>query len=147
VYDKLLKPRQSFLITPYLWEELPTKLHPPFSSGCFVFPRTHTHNFEPCFVRVKKLISHTKEGHGVISGLATQIPELVYKLKLQYLVLEISSLNFTTDHLIPLHAVAQLVEALHYNPEGREFGSQWFHWKFSLTYGPGIDSVSNRNEY
>jgi hypothetical protein len=45
------------------------------------------------------------------------------------------------------HAVAQLVEAL------RGFDSRWCLWNFSLTlsfrshYGPGVDSVSNRNEY
>jgi len=49
--------------------------------------------------------------------------------------------------------VAQLVEALRYNPEGRGFYSRWCHWNFSLTqffrphYGPGVDSLSNRNEY
>ena len=48
------------------------------------------------------------------------------------------------------HAVAQLVEALCYKPEGRGF--DW-NWNFSLTqsfrphYGPGVDSASNRNEY
>jgi len=45
------------------------------------------------------------------------------------------------------HAVAQLVEALRYKPEGRGFDSRWCHWKFSLTsfrphYGPGVDSAS-----
>ena len=51
------------------------------------------------------------------------------------------------------HAVAQLVEALRYRPEGRGFDSRWCHRNFSLTksfrphYGPGVDSVSNRNEY
>jgi len=51
------------------------------------------------------------------------------------------------------HAVAQLVEALRYKPEGRGFDFRWCHWNFSLTqsfrphYGPGIDSASNRNEY
>jgi hypothetical protein len=30
-------------------------------------------------------------------------------------------------------AVAQLVEALRYNPEGRGFNSRWCHWNFSLT--------------
>jgi len=29
--------------------------------------------------------------------------------------------------------VAQLVEALRYNPEGRGFDSRWCHWNFSLT--------------
>jgi len=51
------------------------------------------------------------------------------------------------------HPVAQLVEALRYNSEGRGFDSRCCHWNFSLTYsfrphyGPGIDSASNRNEY
>ena len=31
------------------------------------------------------------------------------------------------------HAVAQLVEALHYKLEGRGFDSRWCHWNFSLT--------------
>ena len=30
------------------------------------------------------------------------------------------------------HAVEQLVEALRYKPEGRGFGSRWFHWIFSM---------------
>jgi hypothetical protein len=29
--------------------------------------------------------------------------------------------------------VAHLVEALHYEPEGRGFDSRWCHWNFSLT--------------
>jgi hypothetical protein len=51
------------------------------------------------------------------------------------------------------HAVAQLVEALHYKPEGHGFDSRSCHWNFSLPksfwphYGPGVDSASNRNEY
>jgi len=31
------------------------------------------------------------------------------------------------------HAVAQLVEALTYKPEGCGFDSRWCHWNFSLT--------------
>ena len=51
------------------------------------------------------------------------------------------------------HPVAQLVEALRYKAEGRGFDNRWCHRNFSLTksfqphYGPGVDSVSNRNEY
>ena len=30
--------------------------------------------------------------------------------------------------------VAQLVEALRYEPEGRRFDSRWYHWNFSLTH-------------
>ena len=51
------------------------------------------------------------------------------------------------------HAVAQLVEALHYKSESRGFDSRRCHWNFSLTkffrshYGHGVDSASNRNEY
>jgi len=51
------------------------------------------------------------------------------------------------------HAVAQLVEALRYKPEGRGFVSLWCHWNSSFTlsfrphYGSGVHSASNRNEY
>ena len=51
------------------------------------------------------------------------------------------------------HAVAQLVEALRYKSEGSGFDSRWCHWNFTFAlsfrphYGPGVDSVSNRNEY
>jgi len=31
------------------------------------------------------------------------------------------------------HALAQLVEALRYRPEGRGLDSRWSHWNFSLT--------------
>jgi hypothetical protein len=34
-----------------------------------------------------------------------------------------------------LHAVAQLVEALRYKPEGRGFNTRLSHWNFSLTSG------------
>jgi 2-keto-3-deoxy-L-rhamnonate aldolase RhmA len=36
-------------------------------------------------------------------------------------------------HITWEHAVAQLVEALRYKPEGRGFDSRWCHWSFSLT--------------
>ena len=51
------------------------------------------------------------------------------------------------------HAVAHLIEAMRYKPEGGGFNSRWCHWNFSLTYslrphyGTGFDSASNRNEY
>jgi len=35
-------------------------------------------------------------------------------------------------HLLE-HAVAQLVEALRYKPEGRRFDFRWCHWNFKLT--------------
>ena len=31
------------------------------------------------------------------------------------------------------HAVAQVVEALRYKPEGCGFDSRWCHWNFSVT--------------
>jgi hypothetical protein len=34
------------------------------------------------------------------------------------------------------HAVAQLVEALRYIPEGRGLDSRWYQWDFSLTILP-----------
>ena len=49
--------------------------------------------------------------------------------------------------------MAQLLGALRYRPEGRGFDSRWCYWNFSLPLsfrphcGPGVDSVSYRNEY
>jgi hypothetical protein len=34
--------------------------------------------------------------------------------------------------LLRWHAVAQLIEAMRYKPEGRGFDSRWRHWNFSL---------------
>jgi hypothetical protein len=49
-------------------------------------------------------------------------------------------------HCTEGHAVAQLVEALRYKSEGR-----WFEFFIDLILpphnGPGVDTVSNRNEY
>jgi len=45
--------------------------------------------------------------------------------------------RFPSSNLKPswllMHAVAQLVEAMRYKPEGRGFDSRWCHWSFSLT--------------
>ena len=48
----------------------------------------------------------------------------------------------TDDALRALNAVAQLVGALCYKPEGRGFDSRWCHWPHC---GHGVDSASNRN--
>jgi hypothetical protein len=46
-----------------------------------------------------------------------------------------------------------VVKVLCHKSEGRWLDSRWCHWSFPLTesflthYGPGVDSVSNRNEY
>jgi hypothetical protein len=51
------------------------------------------------------------------------------------------------------HTLGQLVETLRYKSENCGFDTRFCHWNFSLTqsfrqhYGPGIDSVSNRNEH
>ena len=50
-----------------------------------------------------------------------------YRLSL-HVVIVINDTILTTKH-----AVAQLVEALRYKPEGRGFDSRWCHWNFSLT--------------
>jgi hypothetical protein len=41
--------------------------------------------------------------------------------------------NNNTNNITMGYAVAQLVEALCYKPEGRGFDSLWHHWNFSLT--------------
>jgi hypothetical protein len=65
---------------------------------------------------------------------------------MSYCVYKKSSLVRTWVTLV----VAQLVDALRYKPEGREFDSQWCHWNFSFThffrphYGPEVDSASDK---
>jgi hypothetical protein len=66
--------------------------------------------------------------------------------ELKYVITSVYLCYLTTS-------VAQLVEALRNNPEGRGFDSRWSHWNFSVTKyfrshcGPGVDSASDRNEY
>ena len=45
------------------------------------------------------------------------------------------------------HAMAQLVEAPCYIPEGSGFVPRWYHRNSSLTVFPGVDSASNSHEY
>ena len=47
-----------------------------------------------------------------------------------------------------------VVKVLCYKSEFRWFDPSWCHWNFSIDiksfrshYGPGVDSVSNKNEY
>jgi hypothetical protein len=40
------------------------------------------------------------------------------------------------------YAVAQLVEALRHNPEGRGFDSRWCHWKFFIDNNPSDLTVA-----
>jgi len=47
-------------------------------------------------------------------------------------IIQFNKHNITGLQNITGHAVAQLVEALHYKPEGRGFDSRWCHWNFSL---------------
>jgi hypothetical protein len=46
---------------------------------------------------------------------------------------ECQSMKYVPYLILTGHAVAQLVEALRYKPEGRGFDSRWCHWIFSLT--------------
>jgi len=42
------------------------------------------------------------------------------------------SLIFSVSSPVVGHAVAQLVEALRYEPQGCGFDSRWFHWIFFI---------------
>jgi hypothetical protein len=57
--------------------------------------------------------------------------------RLQYLLWQYGILTSSVKEYV---VVSQLVEALCYKPEDREFDSRW-------RYRPGVDSASNRNEY
>jgi len=45
------------------------------------------------------------------------------------------------------HAVAQLVEAMRYKPEGRQFDSRWFHWNFFYRHNPSGCTMALGGEY
>jgi hypothetical protein len=45
------------------------------------------------------------------------------------------------------YVVLQLLEALPYKPEGREFDPRWGHLQSWPHYGPEVDPGSNRSKY
>ena len=63
-----------------------------------------------------------------IDGLSNKVSNVMENMKLLLICILLLLL-----HSFMGHAVAQLVEALRYNPEGRGFDSRWYHWIFSLT--------------
>jgi hypothetical protein len=71
----------------------------------------------------------------------------------RYKIFEGNRILFRVEPGSPGYAVAQLVEALRYKPEGRGFDSRCSHWNFSVTWSfrshcsPEVDLASNKNEY
>jgi len=53
----------------------------------------------------------------------------------KYILISCIKLVFLLNNLYSLlaHVLAQLVEALRYNPEGRGMDCRWYLWNFSLT--------------
>jgi hypothetical protein len=94
----------------------------------------------------------------LISLFFTGWPLYIQLLSLSFATIRLQAPEFESPWIKTVcyttgYAVARLVEALCYKPEGRGFDSRWCHWNFSLTYSfrqhyvPGVDSASNRNEY
>jgi hypothetical protein len=74
------------------------------------------------------------------------IRRILHSLHYQHIhtILPLANLHSVKQYLWLMHiyvfycvftwyAVAQLVEALRYKPEGRRFDSRWSHWNFSVT--------------
>jgi hypothetical protein len=55
------------------------------------------------------------------------------RMDCEELAASVLQLADTSNIILLPPAVAQLVEALRYKPEGRGLDSQWCHWNFSLT--------------
>jgi hypothetical protein len=43
------------------------------------------------------------------------------------------------------HALAQLVEAMPYDPKGRGFDSRWYHWNSGRTDSQSVTDMSTRS--
>ena len=73
--------------------------------------------------------------HSTQTMLPLQKRNIDFEVSTDYLTIAFTGPNnFVQAHLLSKgHAVAQLVEALRYTPEGRGFDSQLCHWNFSLT--------------
>jgi hypothetical protein len=56
------------------------------------------------------------------------LPRIDYKL-----MLDVAFGHIHTHFFADRYCMAQLVEVLYYNPEGRGFDSRWCHCNFSLT--------------
>jgi len=103
---------------------------------CFTISLFHA---STCFEHYVLIIWRSKL-HYTASGIIKPIGgRLVHRLREDWL------------ECIPGGRGSTVVNVLCYKSEDCWFDPSWCHWNFSLTltshYGPGVDSVSNRNEY
>ena len=104
-----------------------------------------------------RLVCSSMQYQNIVGSTATLVIAIKYTTNIKRYPEDGSKSNCRNHiyikYTVEKHAVAQLVEAPRYKPEGRGFDSRWCHWNFSLTYsfrphyGPQVDSASNRNEY
>jgi len=80
-------------------------------------------------VRMEQICSHWMNFHQVWCLSISE--NLCRKFKLHWNLTRITTV-YTKTYTHLGHAVAQLVEALRYKPEGRGFDSQWCHWIFFI---------------
>jgi hypothetical protein len=78
---------------------------------------------------------HNPSGHTMALGLIqppTETSTLFFIIETNCVFCEFGTEFLCMYQLFREYAVAQLVEALRYKPEGRGFDSRWCHWNFSL---------------
>ena len=70
--------------------------------------------------------------HTHIISASERPPCQIYVCVYIYIYIYIYIYTHTRTHNCMGHAVAQMVEALRYKPEGLGFDSRWYHWNFFI---------------
>ena len=117
----------SIFIGLWRWNRQSVLRHWHIKFRCWGITEKKEYNKDP--------ISYFFIGSCTVDGEGIKIPGNWLISLLQHCSVISSLYNFWlyTPSACEGHAVAQLVEALCYKPEGRGFISRWCHWNFSLT--------------
>ena len=107
-------------------------------------------------VENEEILRRVKEGKNVLCEIKRRKAHwirYVMRSKCKRTTLRSFVVYFLSSMACLVYPVAQFVEALRYELEGRGFESRWCNWNFSLTQSfrlhhcPGVDSAPNRSEY
>jgi hypothetical protein len=94
-------------------------------SFCYLQSQSQSFSLDNGFREQRELVSICNS-----QATVTKVKWLMFVFSITFILLELKKPTLIMNSG---HAVAQLVWALRYKPEGRGFDSRWCHWIFSLT--------------